>query len=129
MAVMMSIRASWLRGKLLRDIDHLGGAEDVLPSEPVGALHDCGFADEIDGPIEQGFEFGFELDFFDEAAFGGGLVGDEDVDVAIGAEVVAEDGAEEGEFGNLPALAELGKLVREDAKAGLSLEGDLKGGH
>jgi hypothetical protein len=44
---------------------------------------------------------------------GGGGEGDKDIDIAVGAEVVAQDGTKERELSDLPALAEprLGRIA------------------
>jgi hypothetical protein len=38
---------------------------------------------------------------------GGGDEGDEDIYIAVVAEIVAQDGTKEGEFGDLPAITKL----------------------
>jgi hypothetical protein len=79
--------------------------------------------------VAEGFELGLHVHFFEEAAFGVGVVGDEEVDVAVGVEVVAEDGAEEGEFGDVPALAKCGEGFGGHIEALVELGVELESGH
>jgi hypothetical protein len=100
MAVTISINDSGSRG-----IDCLGRFEDVFPTQPVFTPIDGAFDDQIDFPIEDDFEFVAHLDGFGESAFGIGGKIEQHVDVAVGAEVVAKDGAKQGKLRNLPPIA------------------------
>jgi hypothetical protein len=117
-------RSAWSR-----DIDDLGGVEDVLAAEPVLALLDGFFADEVGFAVAEGFQLGLHVHFFKEASFGEGLVGDQDINVAIGVKVIAQDGPEEGEFGHLPALAKFGEGFGGDGEAVFEFGVELEGGH
>jgi hypothetical protein len=62
---------------------------------------------EVDLAIEQSREVGLVVDE-GEARRMAGLVLDEDVEVAVGPEVVAQDGAEQGEAADVALAAEIG---------------------
>jgi hypothetical protein len=69
---------------------------------------------------EQVLELLFHFDVIEEGPAGVRGEGGEEVDVGIGAEVVAEGGAEDFEAGDLPAAAEVSQ--------GLAGEGEVGGG-
>ena len=76
-----------------------------MASDPIGAAFNGVFDDEINFAIEQCCKIFADLEGFGEAPVEVGGEGGEEVDIAVGAEVIAEDGAEEGEFGEVPFLA------------------------
>lgn len=92
-----------------RDKDILRLGEDLVSE--VSAEEARGV--QVDGSAEDGGEFvlhGEER----EAGGGAGLELDEDVDVAVGAEVIAEHGAEESEAPDAVAAAEVGEGLARD---------------
>lgn len=107
-----------MRASGSRDINYLGCFEDIFASNPVLAPFDRTFADEINVSAQEGFEFGLHLGQGEESPLGGGAKGDEDVDVAVSVEVVAQNGAKQREFVDLPPLAEFGNLVWGEGDVG-----------
>ena len=95
-----------------RFIDRAGGTQNVLSSQPVFAAGDRGFENQIDFAIEDLFQLVAHLHRLGEAARGVGVDVEEDVDVALGVKVVAENRAKEREFGDVPFFAEFGDLLR-----------------
>jgi hypothetical protein len=74
-------------------IGDLGGGDDVLAEE----MAEAGRRVQIDVTSDELAELALETDELEEADPGIGGKLDEYVDVALGAEVLAQDGAEEGE--------------------------------
>jgi len=61
---------------------------------------------EVDLPAEHLLQVPVHVDPIEEVPFRGWSQGDQDVDIAVGTEVFANDGSEESEFDDLPSLAE-----------------------
>jgi hypothetical protein len=77
------------------------------------ALHEAALSD-IDWPFDKGSEFVLHIAILKVTPIRSRFEGDEDIDIAIGAEIVAEDGAEDAQLGDLPSLTEGGEFVRID---------------
>ena len=90
-------------------INNLAGVQNFMPS--VGILQ-VFFIDQIDLAAKQGFYFRlhFQMGIPGQAVLGG--KGEEHINVAIRAKVVAQDRAEEGKFDDVPALAKVSNLDR-----------------
>src|SRR5947209_6864109 len=88
-----------------RDIDWLGGLEDGAAPNPVVAALDRTARDEINPPPQDRTQLFGHRGVLKQAPFGFGSERHEHVHIALGAEVVAQDRAEERELSDLPAAA------------------------
>lgn len=102
--------------------------EDVVAAEGV---EDGPGVDEIDLAAKQVFEGGLGPDQVGEGRFGGEF--DQHVNVAVGAELLGEDGAEEGEFLDVVLAANIEEGLAGDTQALQDVTGGveagLNGGH
>ena len=83
--------------------DDLAGVEDGAAAEGVA---EALLLDEVHVPAEEGDQFVAHLDQMEEVPRVIGLEAHEDIHVAVGPEVVAEDRAEQGELADPPLAAE-----------------------
>src|SRR5271157_2232980 len=96
-----------------RPINHLGGAEDVIAANPVLTGLHIPLGDGIGFPPEERGEPGFQtLEFSHPRSKVVVLEDDQEIDVALGAEVVAQEGAEDGELQDIKLATEIGNLIR-----------------
>jgi len=102
-----------------RSINHLGGAENVIAANPVLTGLYVPLGDGIDFPPEERGELGFQtLEFSHPRSKVVVLEEDQEIDVALGAEIVAQEGAEDGELQDIELAAEIGNLVRRQGDPG-----------
>src|SRR5581483_9260899 len=80
--------------------------EDVLAAYPVRALVHGLTLDQIHPATEDGFEFVLHPEVLAQSAARPGSQGDQDVEIALWPEIIAEHGAEQGQFRDVPLLAE-----------------------
>src|SRR6202165_4184834 len=84
-------------------------------------IHNRSPLNEIHRPAYELLEVVFQLDEVPQAHVRLGCEAHHHVDVALRAKVVAHDGAEQGQLCDLPATAELGKLLGGDAQVWVDL--------
>jgi hypothetical protein len=81
--------------------------QDMLATDVVFAALDEALFDEIDRAAEYGLEFFLHANEVVESPGGIGCKGDQDIDVTVGSEIVAQNRTEKGELGNFPTEAEV----------------------
>lgn len=90
-----------------RSINHLRRTEDGLAPEIVLACLKPSSADQINLSPEDFTELLMHVDHIKQCVLRGRVEFHQDIDVAFGAEVFSERGAEDGEFAYLPSAAEV----------------------
>jgi hypothetical protein len=90
-----------------RDMQGHSALENGLAADPIAAALDSALAHQVDLPAEQTSELEAHGFVVEQAPGGVGLEVDEDVHVAVRAEVAAQHGAEQLEAAHLPPAAEL----------------------
>src|SRR5450756_3218853 len=91
-----------------RDIHRFRTAQDRFAANPVFAPLDGAAADEVDLSTYDTDQLVFHRDMVEQAPFGIRCEAGQHVDVAVGAEVIAQHRPEQRKLDDLPASAELG---------------------
>jgi len=89
-----------------RDVVGARRLEDRSTADPIFASLHRPFADQVDGSTEQRAEFLLHLDQIEQRPASVRGEGNEEVDVALRPEIVAQDRTEERQLGDPPTAAE-----------------------
>lgn len=96
-----------------RSINHLSSAQNVIATNPVLTGLHVPPGHDIDFPPEKCGEPGFQtLEFSHPRSRIVVLEDDQEIDVALGTEIVAQKGAEDGELKDVKLTADLSNLIR-----------------